>query len=119
MTCLLAIAMASSALVHGMALATPPRGQAELHEIVICAAGAGEAVITIDAQGNRVTPSDEECAPWPCPDCLPCVSFALPASNPAADHRAQGESHAMPFRSLIHPQRPYAHSAARGPPNKV
>ncbi|KPQ07178.1 MAG: hypothetical protein HLUCCA12_07405 [Rhodobacteraceae bacterium HLUCCA12] len=119
LTCVLAISMAAGALVHGMAQATPPHGsQAAVQEIVICADGAGETVITIDTQGNRIDPVDT-CPPMPCPDCLASVSFALPAVLSDPTRRTLAAEPVLCPLSLVHPQRPQAHRAARGPPQKV
>ncbi len=118
-TLTLAFAMAAGAVVHGMALAAPPRHLSGLHEIVICAAGSAETVITLDAQGNRVDPAGEDCAPLPCPDCLSTVAFALPPAQTAHARHEAGSDAQLPPRSLNHIQRRFTPQAARGPPHKV
>lgn len=118
-TLTLIFAMAAGAVVHGMALATPPRGQAGLQEIVICASGVAGATITIDAHGNRVDPAHGECAQRPCPDCLTTAAFALAPALSAPARAISGRGAAWPVPAQSHPERPYAHPAARGPPQKV
>lgn len=118
-TLALTISMVSGAVVHGMALVTPPRSQAVLHEVVICASDAAEAVIMIDAQGNRVDPADEPCTLMPCPDCLAAVTFALAAAHSTLirSDTAIGTVVLPSFPFL--PEPPFAHEAARGPPHEV
>jgi len=119
LTFTLALAMAAGALAHGVALATPPRGQVALQQIVICAAGDGEILITIDASGNRVDPAREECPRQPCPDCLNTTAFALPPALPAPAWAPTGCCVVQAVAGRIHRASPYTRPAARGPPQKV
>lgn len=118
-TFVLALSMAAGAVVHGMTLATLPRGQADLQEIVICVSDSGEAIISIDSNGNRVDPAQDDCTPLPCADCLGATAYALPPVLSEQVRVVTGRSANWPAPGQIHQERPYTLPAARGPPQKV